>query len=188
MVDYLQPPLGYLLRIPSGDHAADSPLDEPARARAEEAAAFLRYERIGRIYAEPRAAAVEAGQIAWLSCSRDFGDCVYAGDPESFVAWLKDSDRGLPAVLVATETWIEAALKIMLGASVCAGEIVQPQQANPGLAGVPEIVAPGGIISIHRDGEGVALRARHMILDFAFTDFVKAAEWGHAGRLLVEKP
>jgi hypothetical protein len=165
-IDYLQPPLGYLLRIPVGDHAADSPLDEPARDRAEQAAAFLRFERIGQIFTASQRAAREAAEIVWLSCSWDFTDAMCGGGAESFCKFLLDPDRGLPCVLVATQREIESALTGLGVANVCG-----------------EIVAPGGVISIHQSaGEGacgpqIQVRARHMVLDFSFTDLEKAVVW-----------
>lgn len=178
MIDYLQPPLGYLLRIPCGDSAAESLLDEPARDRAERAAAFLRFERIGQILALPLSAAHETAQIVWLGCSPDFYDQVDAGVTETFLELLKNPDRGLPCVFVVTQGELQLVLK-SLGVS----------QANqPGDADANEIVAPGGIISIHRGDAGeIAVRARHMIMDFSFTDFVKAAAWGGAD-IAVERP
>jgi hypothetical protein len=166
-IDYLLPPLGYLVRIPVGDHAADSPLDEPARDRAEQAAAFLRFERIGQIFTIDRPAARETAEIVWHSCSWDFTDAIAAGGTESFCKFLLDPDRGLPCVLVATQQEIEYAVTGLGIANVCAGELV----------------APGGIISLHAiAGEGahgpqIQIRARHMVLDFSFTDLEKAVVW-----------
>jgi hypothetical protein len=159
------------VRIPVGDHAADSPLDEPSRDRAEQAAAFLRFERIGRIFTVDRPAARETAEIVWHSCTPDFTDCFYTGVAEIFCEWLLNPDRGLPGVFVSE--YAEALhVAARIGANVCGGEIV----------------APGGIISIHRDSEDkIALRARHMILDFAFTDLEKAVAWGSAD-LAIEKP
>lgn len=162
MIDYLQPPFGYLLRIPCGDDAADTPLDEPARDRAEQAAAFLRYERIGRIYETNSNAARETSMAVWLSCSPDFTDYIYSDlGPDNFCKFLLDPDRGLPCVLVSTQREIEAALKSLIpGANVCG-----------------ELVAPGGIISLHRSEEKIVPRARHMILDFSFTDLERTVAW-----------
>ena len=196
MIDYLQPPLGYLLRIPCGDHAANSPLDEPARDRAEQAAAFLRFERIGRICETNRPAARETAQIVWLSCTPDFTDYIYASaGVDEFCDFLLNEDRGLPCVLVAAQREIEAALQ-RLGispanqpgdpesANVCGEGAVSNQQSALGQS---EIVAPGGIISLHQADTGIIARARHMVLDFRFTDLEKAVAWGNAG-LAIEKP
>jgi hypothetical protein len=187
MINYLQPPLGYLVRIPCGDDAADSPLDEPARDRAEQAAAFFRFERIGQIFTADQPAARDAAEIVWQSCSWDFTDALCAGGAESFYEFLLDPDRGLPCVLVATQREIESALQ-RLGVSLAN----QPGDA-PGASACGEIVAPGGIISLHGiAGEGacgpqIQVRARTMVLDFEFTDFVKSVAWGNAD-LAIEKP
>lgn len=160
MIDYLQPPLGYLLRLPCGDHAADSPLDEPARDRAEQAAAFLRFERIGQIFHAQSLAAYQTAEIVWHSCSWDFTDSFARGDAETFCAWLLNPDRGRPGVLVSTQREIETALIALRAADVCG-----------------EIVAPGGVISLHRVEDKIVPRARHMIIDFSFTDLEKTVAW-----------
>ena len=170
-VDYLQAPLGYLLRIPCGDHAVDSPLDEPARDRAEQAAAFLRFERIGRIFKTNCNAAQDTAQIVWLSCTQDFTDYIYGAlGVDDFCTFALNEDRGLPCVLVATQHEIETALE-RLGVSLA------NQPGDPDANVCKEIVAPGGIISVHRCDSGLAVRARHMVIDFRFTDFEKAVQW-----------
>ena len=169
-IDYLQPPLGYLLRIPCGDHAVDSPLDESAKARAEEAAAFLRFERIGRIYSVDRQAARDTAETVWLTCSPDFTDWLHAGTAEIFCEWLLDQDRGLPGVFIADYAELGLVMS-RLGISLA------NQPGDPTGANVCELIAPGGIISIHRDGEQIAVRARTMVLDFAFTDLVRTIAW-----------
>jgi hypothetical protein len=170
-INYLQPPLGYLLRLPCGDDAADSPLDEPARDRAEQAAAFLRYERIGQIFTADRQASRQTAEILWLATSWDFTDQVIALEHMLAFTEALRINAGLPCVLVATQQEIESALTSLIpGANVCG-----------------EHVAPGGIISLHRaelsdplhpHKETVILpRARHMIMDFSFTDLEKAVAW-----------
>jgi hypothetical protein len=168
-IDYLQPPLGYLLRIPCGDHAVDSPLDESAKARAEEAAAFLRFERIGRIYSVDRQAARDTAETVWLSCSPGFTDYICAGTAEIFCEWLLDQDRGLPGVFVADYAEMGLVMARLGVANVCAEEIVEP----------------GGVISLHAhvaqppsagDTQVIA-RARTMVLDFTFTDLVRTIAW-----------
>ncbi|HEX3091229.1 MAG TPA: hypothetical protein VHW72_01335 [Candidatus Angelobacter sp.] len=180
-INYLQPPLGYLVRIPVGDHASDSPLDEPARDRAEQAAAFLRFERIGQIYSVDRPAARDTAEIVWHSCSPDFTDSTCIGVAEIFCEWLLNQDRRLPGVFVADYAELGLVMS-RLGISL-ANQPGDPTGAN--VCG--ELVAPGGIISIHRDDEGkIVLRARHMVLDFTFTDLEKAVTWGKAD-MVIEK-
>jgi hypothetical protein len=172
MIDYLQPPLGYLLRLPCGDHAADSPLDEPARDRAEQAAAFLRFERIGQIFHAQSLGAYQTAEIVWHSCSWDFTDSFSCGDAETFCAWLLNPDRGRPGVFIGSQDQKTAVMQ-RLGISLA------NQPGDPTGANVcdGEIVAPGGVISLHRDGEKIVPRARHMIIDFSFTDLGKAVAW-----------
>jgi hypothetical protein len=150
MIDYRTPPLGYLVRVPQ--ESLDSSLDESARARAEDAARFLSFEKIGMVISTPHAAAIETAEIL---CN----DCNGLG-PETD-AHLEDGAvirgylvHGFPSVIITTQKGIAAAVE-ELTANVCG-----------------EIVAAGGIISVHREEEKIVVRARHMVLDFTFTDFV----------------
>lgn len=159
MVDYRQPPLGYLVRVPQEN--LDSPLDESARSRAEEAARFLSFQRIGMIVSSKHAAAIETAEIIFQCCGGTFDPLTdeRLEDPEQICGYLV---HGFPTVVVTTQKGIQGAiLPLQPGANVCG-----------------EIVGPGGIISAHRVGDEILVRARTMILDFNFTDFVEAANAG----------
>lgn len=169
MIDYTQPALGYLLRIPCSDVAADSPLDEPARARAEMAAEFLSFERIGPIAAADHPAARETAECVRAACSPGSMEeaILYATeDLQAVCSWLVDPLRGLPCVVVATGCGIETML----------GSLLQTFAEAPSPQGEKEVVGPGGLISLHRDPEtsAIVVRARTMVLNFAFADFVEA--------------
>jgi phosphohistidine phosphatase SixA len=156
MIDYNKPPLGYLVRAASSD--LDSPLDLSGRERAEAAAQFLSFEKIGQIVSTAHAAAIETAEII-------FQDCVTANHCPEADERLEDPDQicgymihGFPSVVITTQKGIQAAIaRLMPGANVC-----------------QEIVAPGGVISIHRVDGKILVRARTMILDFTFTEFVEA--------------
>jgi phosphohistidine phosphatase SixA len=155
MIDYRTPPLGYLVRVPQ--ESVDSPLDASARARAEEAARFLSYQMFGRVISSRDIAALETAEI--IDLARGTGermewDDEYPVTAEIAVLYLKHDDC---CVLICTGQEISAIIERLTGANVCG-----------------EIVAPGGIISIHREEEKIVVRARHMVLDFKFTDSVEA--------------
>jgi hypothetical protein len=158
MIDYRTPPLGYLVRVPQ--ESLDSSLDESARSRAEDAARFLSFEWIGNIATSTRTAMVETAEIIHAAMgtegSWDLGEYV---DPEVVCSYMRYG--GPPCILVLSDKDIQASIASMTGADVCG-----------------EIVAPGGIISIHRQDDTLIARARHMVLDFSFTDFVEAASAG----------
>jgi phosphohistidine phosphatase SixA len=159
MIDYRTPPLGYLVRVPQ--ESLDSSLDASARSRAEDAARFLSFERIGHVVSSQNAAALETAEI--IDNAGGNGERFEYGDPlsvELVTAYLKAND-GDPYVLVCDQALIQATIARMTGASVCG-----------------EIVAPGGIISVHRDEGKIVVRARHMVLDFKFTDFVETVSAG----------
>jgi hypothetical protein len=153
MIDYRTPPLGYLVRVPQ--ESLDSSLDESARARAEDAARFLSFEHIGGVASSGLPASVETAEIVLNGCME--GGFVQGlserGDAEVICGYLLNTRE--PFVLVLGDREIRAAVERLTGASVCG-----------------EIVAPGGIISVHRVEEQIVARARHMVLDFTFTDFV----------------
>jgi hypothetical protein len=156
MIDYRQPPLGYLVRVPQ--ESLDSSLDASARIRAEEAARFLSFERIGHVVSSRNAAALETAQIIDTTCGN--GDVFEYTDlsGELVAAYLTARDED-PYVLICDQAVIVAAVAKLTGANVCG-----------------EIVAPGGIISVHRQDEKIVVIARTMVLDFSFTDFVEAIE------------
>jgi hypothetical protein len=152
MIDYRTPPLGYLVRIPQ--ESVDSPLDEAARARAEDAARFLSFENIGGVASCELPAALEMAEIVVTSIGHDIVHGLsWMEQPEVICGYLLNACP--PFVLVLSDREIRAAVERLIGANVCG-----------------EIVAPGGIISVHRDEEKIVVRARHMVLDFTFTDFV----------------
>jgi phosphohistidine phosphatase SixA len=160
MIDYRTPPLGYLVRVPQ--ESLDSSLDAYARDRAEDAARFLSFERIGHVVSSQNAAALETAEI--IDNAGGNGERFEYGDPlsvELVAAYLKAVEKepyvhSEPYVLVCDQALIAATVERLTGASVCG-----------------EIVAPGGIISVHREEEKIVVRARHMVLDFSFTDFVE---------------
>lgn len=165
MIDYRTPPLGYLVRVPQ--ESLDSSLDESARARAEDAARFLSFERIGMVVASHRVAAIETADIILSGDAAD-QDIQDLDSGEVIEAYLSITlpTRPMSYVFIAGQQAIAAAISKLTGANVCG-----------------EIVAPGGIISIHRSpvpsgSEGTLSQfrviARHMILDFSFTDFVQS--------------
>jgi hypothetical protein len=165
MIDYRTPPLGYLVRVPQ--ESLDSSLDASARARAEDAARFLSFERIGGVASSGLPASVETAEIVLNGCME--GGFVQGlrerEDAEVICGYLLNTRE--PFVLVLRDREIRAAVERLTGANVCG-----------------EIVAPGGIISVHRvseipsGSEGSLSQsrviARHMILDFSFTDFVQS--------------
>lgn len=171
MIDYCQPPLGYLVRVPQ--ESLDSSLDTSARARAEEAARFLSFERIGQIVSVNWPAAIEAAEIISNGCSiggepaiderLDDAEavCGYLTAISSYLASAYLEHISGPCVLVIADREIRATAQKLCPANVCG-----------------EIVAPGGIISIHRHDDMLIARARHMILDFSFTDFVETVSAG----------
>jgi hypothetical protein len=159
MIDYRTPPLGYLVRVPQ--ESLDSSLDESARARAEDAARFLSFERIGMVISTPHAAAIETAEQIFNFLN---GTCFSTpqaidDDPATICAFLTALD--MPCVLICEHTAIAAAISKLTRASVCG-----------------EIVAPGGVISVHRVEGKIVVRARHMVLDFKFTDFVETVSAG----------
>jgi hypothetical protein len=160
MIDYRTPPLGYLVRIPQ--ESIDSPLDASARLRAEDAARFLSFEKFGMVCSCHHVAAVETAEIIAQSCAAEEphidGSLIEPWTIQSYLSFK--ALNGFPHVLVCAPDSINAAIARMTGASVCGG-----------------IVAPGGIISIHRDEGKIVARARHM-LDFKFTDFVESVSAG----------
>ncbi|SRR5258707_3872369 len=163
MIDYCQPPLGYLVRIPQ--ESLDSALDGGARSRAEDAARFLSYERIGPVVSSHQAAAVETAEIIVAACSSSpAGPEIDEMLEESIYSYFaQPGATAAPCVLVCDPAEIRAMVSwIRPDANVCA-----------------EIVAPGGILSVHRVaaeggcGPRLEIRARHMVLDFAFAEFVE---------------
>lgn len=158
-IDYLQPPLAYLVRIPVPDAAADSPLDEAARGRAHDASRWLSFQPVNVIVCSPGEAAEQTAEILQLGnlSSEKIVDAQLA---ESLPGYIQD--RG-PHALVLRQQELEAALALLLPgrANVCGSE-----------AGT-ELGAPGGIISIHQQGDELRVIARTRVLDFSFTDFVE---------------
>jgi hypothetical protein len=168
-IDYCQPPLGYLVRVPQEN--LDSPLDASARARAEEAARFLSFERIGGVASCDLPAAFETAEIIMNSIGHEIIHGLgYMEHAEVICSYL--TTFGGPSVLVLTDREIRATIE----------RLTLPHQANSGLAGdlvanvCAELVAPGGIISVHREDGKMVVRARHMVLDFKFTDLVELVE------------
>lgn len=175
MIDYNKPPLGYLVRAASSD--LDSPLDLSGRERAEAAAQFLSYERIGLIVSMDHAAAIETAEIIAQNCGASSpatderldhaavicGYLLAIEQEQNKTAWLETQQ--LPCVLVLSEPSISQAVQLLCAANVC-----------------KEIVGPGGIISVHRVDEKIVIRARTMILDFSFTECAECvAKVQHAG-------
>jgi hypothetical protein len=170
-IDYLQPPLAYLVRIPVPDADAGSPLDEGARGRAEDAARWLNFQPVNVVVCSPGEAAEETAEILHHGnyTSEKIVDAQLA---ESLLGYIKD--RG-PHALVLRQQEIRAALA-SLGVSSLqkmsnrdAQVLTEEAAANV----CAEPVAPGGIISIHQQGEGLRAIARMRVLDFSFTDFVE---------------
>lgn len=153
MIDYNKPPLGYLVRAASSD--LDSPLDLSGRERAEAAAQFLSFERIGGVASCALTASLETAEIILNACGQDQGYIQGLSEyesPEVICAYLLDAPY--PFVLVLRDREIQAAIaRLMPGANVC-----------------KEIVGPGGVISVHRVEEKILVRARTMILDFTFAE------------------
>lgn len=166
MVDYRQPPLGYLVRAPQEN--LDSPLDESARDRAEEAARFLSFERIGGVASCDLSACIETALIL-LGSFCPGQECVQGlkqlEHSEVICSYLMNARE--PLVLVLADREIREAVQRLCPANVC-GEFV-----------TREIVGPGGIVSVHR-GEGfIKVVARTMILDFGWAEC--SAEAANAG-------
>jgi hypothetical protein len=154
MIDYRTPPLGYLVRVPQ--ESLDSSLDESARSRAEDAARFLSFERMQHVISSAHCAAYETAEMIFISCavdSQDVNDFLDADSVLGYFSLKTHLDKAL--VLVLDQNVIQAVVARMTGADVCG-----------------EIVAPGGVIPVHRVEGKIVIRARHMVLDFTFTDFV----------------
>lgn len=158
-IDYLMPPLAYLVRIPVPDAAADSPLEEAARGRADDAARWLSFQPVAVVVCSPGEAAEQTAEI--LQHSNQTAEKIVDNQlAESLLGYIQD--RG-PHALVLRQQELEAALALLLPgrANVCGSE-----------AGT-ELVAPSGIISIHQQGDELRVIARTRVLDFSFTDFVE---------------
>lgn len=166
-IDYLQPPLAYLVRIPVPDAEADSPLGEAARGRAEDAARWLSFQPIAVVVCGPNAAADETAEIM-LHGGHIVDKISEAQLGTSLMAFIKD--RG-PHALVLRQQEIEAALE---GLGVQSTQVLLRRLASANVCAEvsKEIVAPGGVITIHEMADGFIARARTRILDFSFTDFV----------------
>lgn len=167
MIDYTQPPIAYLVRVPQQDEL--SLLYGTALARADDVARFLSYEEIGPVVCSAAIAAVETAEAIFSMCcaraqrgaSPEVDEILH----ETIGAYLRHREPGPPAVLVCDEKALRAGLAV---ANVCDGE--------------EELVAPGGIVSIHRDPRSAAeggcgpnslvAIARHMILNWKFSDLV----------------
>lgn len=167
MIDYTQAPIAYLVRVSQADEL--SLLYGTAPARAEEAARFLSYEAIGPIVSSPGPAAVETAEtIFGAVTSTHAGIEVDDRLAESIATYLCHREAGPPCVLVCDLPALRAALH---AANVCDGE--------------EDLVAPGGIVSIHRDpagAPGLVAIARHMIMNWKFADLVAmAADEAQAG-------
>src|SRR5882672_10440224 len=128
MIDYAKPALGYLVRAASSN--LDSPLDAGGRARAEEAARFLSYERLGSVVSSHQPAAVDTAGIIFAAFG-DRYDAIVIDERlgQNIDGWLTGE---APCVLVCGPLELKAAVET-LTANVCADEIV----------------APGGIVSVH---------------------------------------
>lgn len=150
-IDYLQPPLAYLVRIPVPDAEADSPLGEAARGRAEDAARWLSFQPVALIVCSPGQAAEQTAEILrhGIYMSEKIVDAQLG---PSLLAYIRNPG---PHVLVLRQQEIESLL--LPSANVCSGR---------------ELVAPGGILSVHQT-EGLRVIARTRVLDFSFTDFVE---------------
>jgi hypothetical protein len=167
VIDYTKPALGYLVR--SASNNLDSPLDAGARARAEEAARFLSYERIGGVASSGLPASFETASILLDALGMEYVQGLSELEAAEVICnYLLKFDA--PFVLVLRDREIRAAIE-RLTANVCA----------------EEIVAPGGIISVHRIaaeggcGPHVVVQARTMVLNFSFTDFVEMELQNDAG-------
>lgn len=171
MVDYTAHALGYLVRMPQED--AEDPLTEDSRVLAEEAARFLDFMRIHMVVSSGRHAAVETGDLIFWNCAPALSNVTDRNleDPATIVSYLKASvskDRGLPCVLVLRQQDIAAALARL---GVPSADDSQPGSLERGSF---ELVAPGGVISVHEEQDGkIIVRARTMVLDYKFTDFVE---------------
>lgn len=157
MIDYTQPPIAYLVRVPQADEL--SLLYGTAPRLADDVARFLSYEEIGPIVASGSPAALETAEVIYAAVHSTYAG-VELDDrlEETIAAYLKGREPGPPAVLVCDLAALKAGLR---AASVCDGE--------------EELVAPGGIVSIHRDpggSPGLVAIARHMILNWKFSDLV----------------
>src|SRR5689334_8868655 len=103
MIDYTQPPLGYLVRVPQADQELDAPLDAGARARAEEAARFLSFTPIGQIVSSGSPGAIWAAQIICDACVTEYQPEVDLLLKETIPAYL---GLVLPCVLVCRQAEI----------------------------------------------------------------------------------
>lgn len=160
MIDYSQPPVAYLVRVPLADQ--DS-LTDAGRRQAEEAARFLGYEEIGPVVCSgPVPAAVEAADIIFTNVKTSFsGFEIDWHLAETVGAYIRNRGAGPPTVLVCDLPALRAGLR---AAGVDKGRGDQSEA---------EIIAPGGIVSIHRGADGkLTAVARTMILDFSFQEFL----------------
>lgn len=174
MIDYTLPPIAYLVRMPPED--AESALSVPRGWElAEEVARFLSYEEIGPIVSAQVEAAERTAQIIFDGVtSTHSGVEVDAKLEQTIGVYLREREAGPPAVLVCDLPALRAGL---VAANVRIGSGHEDDN----------LVAPGGIVSIHRDPRApeefrLAAIARHMILNWKFCDLVAMAADKATGR------